>query len=182
MRHPSRPGDTCRYPTEIDMTDNPFQPPSDDANWKPPPERQRIPKSRTEIAGQLSVLGCLGGALVGTVGFLVLIATIELLMTPPFKSPPNYGQFGSIVIGVGFYTAFFGVCLGIVPYVTWRGYVAVHLLGLWLIWSMDKQFFAEVDWTEAPIVAMFAIFALPTPIAACVNLWANRHPHIRHGG
>ena len=164
------------------MTDNPFQPPSDDASRKPPPKRQRIPKSRSEIAGQLSVFGCLGGALVGTVGFLVLITAIEILMTPPFKSPPNYGQFGIIVIGVGFYAALFGVCLGIVPYVTWLGYTPVHLLGLWLIWSIDKQFFAEVDWTEAPIVAMFAILALPTPIAVCVNLWANRYPRIPHSG
>jgi hypothetical protein len=164
------------------MTDNPFQHPLVDDRWEPPPKRLRIPKSRSEIAGQLSIFGFVGGAMVGTVGFLVLIAAIELLLTPPFKSPPNYGQFGIIVIGVGFYAALFGVCLGIVPYVTWLGYIPVHLLGLWLIWSIDKQFFAEVDWTEAPIVAMFAILALPTPVAVCVDYWANRYPRIPQSG
>lgn len=50
-------------------------------------------------------------------------------------------------------------------------YIPVHLLGIWLIWSMEKQFFADVDWTEAPIVAMLAIFTLPTPFAVWVSLW-----------
>ncbi len=164
------------------MTDNPFAPPSDDTDRGSIPAPARIPKTRLELAGQASVCGCLGGALVGTFGFLLAVAAIELLLTPPFKSPPNYGQFFIVVIGVGFYASLFGVCLGVVPYVTWLGYLPLHFLGLWLIWMIDKQFFLEVEWTEAPMVAMFCVFLLPTPVAVCVGGWAGRYARIPGSG
>ena len=75
---------------------------------------------------------------------------IETLLTPPFKSPPSYGQF-LIVSLVWGSTWLSSVCvLGIVPFVTWIGYVPIHILGVFIIWSIDRQFFADVDWTEAP--------------------------------
>lgn len=163
------------------MTDNPFKAPSD-ADREPISPPLRVTKTRSELAGQTSVYGCFGGALIGTIGFLITIAVIELLLVPPFRSPPNYGQFSIVVIGVGFYASLFGVSLGLVPYISWIGYIPFHLFGLWLIWSMDKQFFTEADWTEAPIAAMLCILMLPTPIAACVGYWARRYPRISNGG
>ena len=96
------------------MTDNPFKAPSD-ADREQISQTLRVTRTRAELAGQTSVYGCFGGALMGTIGFLITIAVIELLLVPPLKSPPNYGQFSIVVIGVGFYASLFGVSLGLVP-------------------------------------------------------------------
>ena len=108
------------------------------------------------------MVGLLGGAAFGTVGYLLLVAFIELVLVPPFKSPPNYGQFIFVVMGVAFYMTVFGVALAAVPYTRWYGYIPVHLAGVVVIWAIDQQGFAEVDWNEAPIVAMLLLYALPT--------------------
>lgn len=153
--------------------ENPYSTPTGEGR-KEPAQPQRRQLNRGEVASRLAIAGLLGGALLGTVGYLLLIALAEFLLTPPLKSPPNYGQFGIIVLGVGFYLSMFGLCLSVVPYGTWLGYVPVHAAGLWLIWGTSGQFFAEVDWTEAPVAVMIALLLLPTPVAMLFDVYGSR--------
>jgi hypothetical protein len=111
----------------------------------------------------------------GTIGFVLLTGAIDVLLTPPFKSPPNYGQFGILVMCIGFYMSLFGACLGVVPYFSWRGYVPIHLLGLFGLWSLNRQSFADVDWREAPIVALLVVLLLPSAIAVWIDQRIRRH-------
>ena len=154
------------------MTNNPYQAPADDDG-----ELQHYPRppatlSRGESARRFALLGFAGGAMVGFVGYPVLIVIIEVLLTPPFKSPPNYGQFGFVVMGVAFCLSMFGLALFVVPYVKWIGYVPIHVLGLLAIWSACRPLFNSnsIDWIEAPIAAMFLLFSLPSMVAIILSI------------
>ena len=152
------------------MTENPYAA-SDVDNGFPIISIPRTLLSPGDAARRLFAIGLIGGVLLGSVGYLVLIGIVETLLVPPFKSPPNYGQFGIIVMGVAFYMSIFGMALSAVPYVKWIGYVPIHLIGVFLIWAADQQFFTEVDWREAPIVAMLMLLALPTAFAIVADFW-----------
>ena len=64
---------------------------------------RRIPMSRGEIARRFAITGFVGGGILGSFGYLALIVVIEILLTPPFSSPANYGQFMVVVVYVAFY-------------------------------------------------------------------------------
>jgi len=153
---------------------NPYAAPTGNVTTPTPVHLQRARLSRGEVAGKFAITGFIGGGLLGTFGYLALIVVIELLLTPPFKSPPNYGQFLIVIFGVGFYMSIFGLCLGLVPYITSIGYIPLHVLGVLSILAVDQQFFAEVDWTEAPIAAMVLLLASPTVIAIAFDFRARR--------
>lgn len=156
------------------MTDNPYTV-SDVDDHLPVLPIPRTPLSRGDAARKLLSVGLLGGATLGSIGYLILIALVETLLVPPFKSPPNYGQFIIVVIGVAFYMTMFGMALAVIPYVKWIGYIPIHLIGIFLIWAADKRFFSEVDWTEAPITVMLLLFALPTVAAIIAHSWYRSH-------
>ncbi|TWT64791.1 hypothetical protein [Allorhodopirellula solitaria] len=158
------------------MKGNPYTVPT--GNDKPV-RQQQVRLSRGELAGKFAVTGFIGGGLLGTFGYIAIIVVIETLLTPPLKSPPNYGQFSIVVVGVGFYMSLFGLCLGLVPYITWIGYVPLHVLGVLSIWFVERQFFAEVDWAEAPIAAMITLLMLPSFFAFGLDLRARRMRAVR---
>ena len=152
------------------MSDNPYMPPvADDCRiaWKPP----RRVWARPEIAKRFALVGFLGGSALGGIGYLLLTAVIELALTPPFKSPPSYGQFSVVVIGLTGYMALFGLAMFVVPYVSWIGYIPIHFLGLFLIWQVDGPFFLAVEWTEAPIVALVTMLLFPFPASIGFSVW-----------
>lgn len=128
-----------------------------------------------DAARRLFAIGMVGGALIGSIGYLLMIGFVEILFVPPLKSPPDYGQFVIVVMGVAFYMTVFGMALAVVPYVNWIGYVPIHVTGVLLIWAADRKFFSEVDWREAPIAVMLILFALPTVVAIFAHLWYRNH-------
>lgn len=155
------------------MPDNPYVPSDTDDSLRCN-LIVRTPIPTADAARRLFVIGLLGGGFLGSIGYLIVIGIAETLFVPPLKSPPNYGQFGIIVMGMAFYMSVFGMALSVVPYVTWIGYIPIHLIGLLLIWTADQQFFSAVDWWEAPIFAMLLLLALPTIFAAAAHFWYRK--------
>lgn len=155
------------------VKNNPYAAPDSDDRL---PTVQIEPASTTvgDAARKLFIVGILGGAALGTFGYLLLIGLIETLLVPPFKSPPNYGQFGVVVLGVAFYMMSFGMALAAVPYLKWYGYMPIHFIGILFVLGTEREFFGDADWTEAPVAALLFLLALPTVIAICCDLWYRK--------
>jgi len=156
------------------VNNNPYEAPINVEGDVQRSTRPRATRSRAQTAKHLALLGFVGGMILGIVGYPVLIVIIEVLLTPPFKSPPNYGQFGFVVMDVACCLSMFGLALFVLPYVKWIGYPPIHVLGLLAIWSADRSFFNSVDWTEAPIVAMLVLFSLPSIVAIALSIVVGR--------
>ena len=84
---------------------NPYCPPTADHEHLQHYRQFREPIPRNIVVVRLLIGGWMGGAAIGTLGYILLITLIELLLTPPFASPANYGQFGIVIICVGFWNA-----------------------------------------------------------------------------
>jgi hypothetical protein len=153
---------------------NPYGPPTTGQENLERYRHTREPLPRNVVAMRLLIGGFMGGAALGTFGYILLITFIELLLTPPFVSPPNYGQFQIVVIGVGFYMSMFGAALAVIPYVRWLGYFPIHVLGVLVIWTIDAEFFLDIGWDEAPIAATLFLFSLPTFVAIICDYWSRR--------
>ena len=170
--------DRERYPvldTSRDPMSEPTNPYSSPVGANNVDQRTVVHDDRRAYISRLAVGGLIGGAIIGSFGYLLLTILFDAFLTPPLVSPSSYGQFFVVVLGVAIYSSCFGLALGLVPIVTWKGYVPINVLGIVAIVLFDSQFFANVNWLEAPISGMFIVFAMPSVAAIMADRWTRRN-------
>ncbi len=152
--------------------DNPYESP------QPLEAARQHRQSKRSLAGSkhltailLAILGAPTGAALCSVGYVGIVLLLETALVPPLHSPGTYGQFGFMVIFLGFFGLFYGASFGLIPYTGFALWTPAFLMITLPI--MSGTIWTNFDATDVICFAMIVLAMIILALAAFTS-WAVR--------